>query len=124
MMESNQLHVFDFSTIQEISTFVEKGASYEAEEGRHDDLVMCLVLFAWLSNQEFFKDITDNNTMRMMKERSDEDMFNELPPFGIIDNGIDEEIHVDDDGTVWTSQEMYDMDDGVLWDSMNGRMKF
>ena len=53
-------------TINELSTFVSRKGSYEAQEGSHDDLVMCLVLFAWLTNQTFFKELTDDDIRRRL----------------------------------------------------------
>jgi Ca2+-binding RTX toxin-like protein len=66
LIEQNQLILTDFNTIQELSRFSRKGNSYEAESGSHDDLVMGLVLFAWLSDQSYFRDLTDINTMAML----------------------------------------------------------
>ena len=85
--EQNQLIVNDFHTIEELSTFSRKGKSYEAEDGKHDDLVMGLVLFAWLSDQQYFKDYTDINTMIKLRERTEEDIMNDLAPFGFVDDG-------------------------------------
>ena len=87
LVEQNQLIINDFETIREFSTFSQKGTSYEAEPGNHDDLVMCLVLFGWLSNQRFFKELTDINTVINLKEMNEEKVFSELVPFGIIDDG-------------------------------------
>ena len=70
-----------------MSTFSRKNNSYEAEAGCHDDLVMCLVLFAWLSEQQYFKDYTDINTLQALREKSEEDIEQDLAPFGFIDNG-------------------------------------
>ena len=90
LVEQNQIIINDFNTIKELSTFSKKGSSWEAETGAHDDLVMCLVLFSWLSNQKFFKELTDINTISQLRDMNDEQMLNELTPFGIIDNGIDQ----------------------------------
>ena len=49
----------DFDIIAELSTFISKGKSFEAEAGATDDLVMCLVIFSWLANQRYFKELTD-----------------------------------------------------------------
>ena len=87
LIEQNQLIVNDFETIREMSTFSQKGTSYEAEPGNHDDLMMCLVLFGWLSNQRFFKELTDINTVINLKEMNEEKVFSELVPFGIVDDG-------------------------------------
>ena len=87
LIEQNQLIVNDFETIREMSTFSQKGTSYEAEPGNHDDLMMCLVLFGWLSNQRFFKELTDINTVINLREMNEEKVFSELVPFGMIDDG-------------------------------------
>jgi hypothetical protein len=87
LIEQNQLVINDFHTINELSTFSKKGNSYEAESGKHDDLVMCLVLFAWLSEQQYFKDYTNINTLMSLREKSEEDMEQDMAPFGFIDDG-------------------------------------
>ena len=94
LIEQNQLIVQDFQTIQELSRFSRKGNSYEAESGSHDDLVMGLVLFAWLSDQTYFRDLTDINTMAALREKTEEQIEEELLPFGFIIDGHDEDIDV------------------------------
>lgn len=89
LIEQNQLIINDFETIREFSTFSRKGTSWEAEPGNHDDLVMCLVLFGWLSNQRFFKEMTDINTVINLKEMNEEKVYSELVPFGFIETGHD-----------------------------------
>lgn len=91
LIEQDQLILNDFHTIQELSRFSRKGNSYEAESGAHDDLVMGLVLFAWLSDQVFFKDLTDINTLAMLREKSEEQMVEDLGPFGFYDDGVGEQ---------------------------------
>lgn len=87
LIEQEQLILCDFYTIQELSRFSKKGASYEAESGSHDDTVMPLVLFSWLSDQAYFKDLTDINTIMKLKEKTDEQLDDDLLPFGFIDDG-------------------------------------
>ena len=65
LIEQQKLIIEDFDVIAELSTFIAKGTSFEAEEGSHDDLVMCLVLFSWATNQSFFAELTNTN----LKER-------------------------------------------------------
>jgi hypothetical protein len=89
LIEQNQLIVNDFETVSELSTFSRKGASYEAESGKHDDLVMGLVLFAWLSDQMYFKDLTSINTLAKLREKTDEEIAQDLLPFGFFDDGND-----------------------------------
>jgi len=88
LIEQNQLIVNDFNTINELSTFSRKGVSYEAEPGKNDDMVMGLVLFAWLSDQTYFKEYTNINTLAKLREKSEEEILQELTPFGFFDNGI------------------------------------
>jgi hypothetical protein len=87
LVEQEQLLLNDFNTIQELSRFSKKGASYEAESGSHDDMVMGLVLFSWLSDQMYFRDLTDVNTLMKLKEKTDEQLDDDLLPFGFIDDG-------------------------------------
>ena len=75
LIEQDQILINDYDTIRELSTFSRRGNSYEAESGNHDDLVMCLVLFAWLSDQTFFREITDINTMNKLKQRNEDEML-------------------------------------------------
>lgn len=89
LIENNKMIVEDYDTIQEFSRFSLKGASYEAEEG-NDDLVMCHVLFGWMSVQPYFKDLTNLDIrLKLLKEK--ERMLEEqMLPFGIIEDGIPE----------------------------------
>jgi hypothetical protein len=95
LIEQDQLIVNDFNTINELSTFSRKGVSYEAESGAHDDMVMGLVLFGWLTDQSFFKEITDINTMMRLKQKSEEEIMDDLTPFGFNMDDIIEEEKVD-----------------------------
>ena len=74
LIEQEKLIIQDFDTIAELSTFIARGSSFEAEEGSHDDLVMCLVLFSWITNQSFFADLTNTN----LKERLYEDQMRQI----------------------------------------------
>lgn len=95
LIEQGQLLVNDKDTISELSTFSKKGISYEAEPGNHDDMVMGLVLFAWLSDQSYFKDITDINTLARLREKTDEEISAELLPFGFVEDGREDESVLD-----------------------------
>lgn len=94
LVEQYQLIINDHDTIYELSRFSKKKSSYEAEPGANDDLVMCLVLFAWMSDQQYFKDLTDINTLMKLREKTEEDMENQLTPFGILSDGHDEHMDV------------------------------
>ncbi len=93
LVEQQQLIINDEVTIEELKRFSKKGNSYEAEPGYHDDTVMVLVLYAWLTNQMYFKELTDINTLAMLRDKSEKQIEDDLLPFGFIDDGGD---HSDD----------------------------
>ena len=78
-----------------MSRFSKKANSFEAESGFHDDLVMNLVLFAWMTDQAYFKDMTDINTLTRLREKTEEQIEEEMLPFGFVDVG-DESFYEDD----------------------------
>jgi hypothetical protein len=90
MAESNKILIHDPDIIGEISTFIEVRGRYQADDGYHDDLVMTLVLLAWLTTQPFFKDLTDMNLRKVLFDEQAKQIEEELTPFGVILNGIDE----------------------------------
>lgn len=96
LVEQRQLIINDHNTIFEMSRFSKKGTSYEAEPGCNDDLVMGLVLFGWMSDQQYFRDLTDINTLMKLRDKTDEELENDLVPFGFIDTGHDEHEDVID----------------------------
>lgn len=87
LMESNKLELVDENTIMEVSTFIAKGASYEASEGNHDDLVMNLVLFGLFATSSYFQELTDINIKKMMYEQRVAEIEADVPPFGFIETG-------------------------------------
>jgi len=80
LIESDKLLVCDFDTINELFRFVSVRNTFQAEDG-NDDLVMGLVLFSWLINQPYFKDMSDNDVHKVLVEAAMED---DLLPF-IVD---------------------------------------
>ena len=99
IIEADKLEVNDFDIIQELTTFVanKRGTSYEAEQGAHDDLVMCLVMFAWASNQEYFKELTNIDIRRNLLDANAKALEDEVLPFGIVDNGSEQRYNEDDE---------------------------
>ena len=112
MIEHDKLIIEDFDTISELTTFSSKGQSYEAEEGAHDDLVMTLVLFSWLVQQRYFKDLTNMDIREKLFSEQMKMLEDELTPFGFINDGQEDNSFVDQDGTRWNVDEnvrVYDM---------------
>ena len=102
MIESDKLLISDFDTISELTTFAVKNNSYEAEEGSNDDLAMTLVIFSWLVQQRYFKDLTDLDIRKKLADEQMRALEEDLLPFGIIDDGRDAQTFTDNSGTTWT----------------------
>ena len=90
LVENDKLLIDDMDTIQELYTFVAKGASFEADDGHNDDLVMCLVLFGWLTRQEYFKNLTDVDIRKDIYEDEMKRIEEDILPFG-FSTTIDEQ---------------------------------
>ena len=105
LIEDDKLIVEDYDCVNELSTFISKGASYTADDGCNDDLVACMFMFGWATDQTYFKELTDNDIrMTMMKEQQDA-LEQDMAPFGFILNGIDDPLddEIDEYGTRWTT---------------------
>ena len=87
MLEADKIFIQDFDTIVELTTFVSKGQSYEADEGSTDDLVMCLILFGWLSDQTYFKELTNSDIRQQLWKEKEELVEQDMDPFGFVLDG-------------------------------------
>lgn len=105
LLEEKKLLIFDADIISEISTFIERKNSFEADEGYHDDLVMPLVLFGWLTTNPYFKEITDVNLRQAIYEEKIKQIEEEMLPVGFLDDGQHEEL-VLEGGDVWGTKEV------------------
>ena len=101
IIEEDKLTFQDFDIFQELTTFVQKKQAWEADEGYHDDLVMCMVLFAWLVMQDYFKEMTDQDIRRRIYEEQRNQIEQDMAPFGFIDYGMGDDTFVDADGSFW-----------------------
>ncbi|HIA10907.1 MAG TPA: hypothetical protein EYN69_02410 [Flavobacteriales bacterium] len=103
LLEENKLIVNDFDTISELSSFISKTGSYEADVGCHDDLVMTLLMFAWLNSQPHFKDITDHDIRKQLLKEKMKLLEDDILPFGFTGSDLVEEneMFVDGEGQVW-----------------------
>ena len=104
LIESDKLLIPDYDIMSELSTFIVKGSSWQADDGCTDDLVACLFIFAWAVDQQYFKELTDNDIRERMYLEQKDQLEQDMAPFGFIDNGIDEpEVEIDEYGTRWTT---------------------
>lgn len=88
LIETDKLLVEDFDTISELNTFVRVRDSYEAEEGNHDDVVMTLVFFSWLTAQSYFKEITDSDVRNKLMEERNLHLEEDMAPVGFLDEEV------------------------------------
>ena len=101
LIEDDKLIIPDYDTIAELTTFIQKGNSFQAEDGCHDDLAMCLVIFAWMAMQEYFKEMHDNDVRQRIYEDQRDNIEQDMAPFGFISDGMDDEVIVDAQGERW-----------------------
>ena len=100
MVESDKVTFNDFNIINEMTTFVEKRDSFSAEEGSHDDLIMCMVIYAWAVAQDYFKEMTDQSIREELYEKDKSQLEEDMAPFGFIEDGLGTGVTVED-GEVW-----------------------
>ena len=101
LIEDDKLLVKDYNIVSELTTFIQVKQSFEADEGYNDDLVMCLVIFAWLVQQEYFKEMTDQDIRRRIYEEQKNAIEQDMAPFGFIDDGLEQEQEIDSQGNIW-----------------------
>jgi len=105
MIEDNKLIVEDFDTINELSTFIVKGSSFEADSGCNDDMVACLFIFGWCTDQTYFKELTNNDIREQMYRENQDQLEQDMAPFGFMINGLEDENigeAIDEYGTRWS----------------------
>ena len=117
MVEENKLLFKDYEIISELTTFVSKKDSFEAEDGCNDDLAMCLVIYAWLVAQEYFKELTDQDVRKRLYEEQKNQIEQDMAPFGFVSDGLDSESFVDKDGDRWFTDEYGDR--AYMWDYLS-----
>ena len=98
IIENHKLDLVDENTIMEVSTFISKGTSFEASTGNHDDLMMNLVMFGYFVSTQSFGDMTDVNIKQMLFDQRMKEIDDDVLPFGIYDNGLENiPVPVNDD---------------------------
>ena len=105
LIEDDKLTIQDYDTIAELTTFIQKGNSFQAEDGCHDDLAMCLVMFAWMAMQEYFKEMHDNDVRARIYADQRDAIEQDMAPFGFINDGLEDEVIVDAQGDRWSLAE-------------------
>jgi hypothetical protein len=114
MIEEDKLLFKDYNIISELTTFISKSNSFEAEEGCNDDLAMCLVIYAWLVAQDYFKELTDQDVRKRLYDEQKNQIEQDMAPFGFISDGLDEDSFVDNEGDLWKVDEYGDR--SYMWE--------
>ncbi len=117
LIEGDQYIINDFHTIEELSRFSRKNDTFQAEEGWHDDTVMSLVIFAWLSNQNYFKSLTNLDAIEALKERTEKELYDQLVGMeGFIVYGAEEPGEFDETEFKRVRHGVMTSQDGVIKD--------
>ena len=117
IIESDKLIFNDYEILSELTTFIQKSNTFQAEEGCNDDLAMCLVIYAWLVAQDYFKELTDQDVRKRLYDEQKNQIEQDMAPFGFISDGMDSmESFVDEDGDRWHTDEYGDR--SYMWDYM------
>jgi hypothetical protein len=116
IVEDDKVIIKDYEVISELTTFIQRNQSFEAEDGCNDDLAMCLVIFSWLIVQPYFKEMTDNDIRKRIYEEQKNQIEQDMSPFGFISDGLTdmETTFVDKDGDRWYTDEYGDR--SYMWD--------
>ncbi len=118
LIEENKLIFNDYEIISELTTFISKHNSFEAEEGCNDDLAMCLVIYAWLVQMDYFKELTDQDVRKRLYEEQKNQIEQDMAPFGFMDDGLDDASFTDDQGDRWFKADEYG-DRSFMWEYLS-----
>jgi len=114
LIEDEKIIFNDYDIISELTTFIQKHNSFEAEEGCNDDLAMCLVIYAWLVQQDYFKELTDQDVRKRLYDEQKNQIEQDMSPFGFISDGLEDDSFVDAEGDRWKVDEYGDR--SFMWE--------
>ena len=100
LIEGDKLLIEDFDTYSELTTFVQQKNSFKAEDDANDDLVMGLVMFAWLTTQKYFREIVNHDLRKQIQLESMNQIDEETLPAPIIEDGLEHDFEIMG-GDVW-----------------------
>ena len=103
LIETDKLIFNDYDIIAELTTFIQRGQAWEAEEGCNDDLAMCLVIFSWVALTDYFKELNDSDVRQRLYLEQKEQIEADMAPFGFISDGLEDDSFVDPEGQVWSN---------------------
>jgi hypothetical protein len=110
LIETNRLLIYDNDIKSELSTFELKGDKYQAAEGHHDDLVMTLVTFSWLTTQKHFRDMMEASVREDLEGQFSSQLEHDLTPYGWV------ESHQEAEEVVLTEKDIWKSAQSDIWD--------
>ena len=117
LVESDKLLIPDFDTLSELTTFTANKTSFAAEDGENDDLVMTLVVFAWVATQKYFKEIVSHDIRKQIQLENLNQLDEEILPAPIIEDGRQHNFEVMD-GDLWEVADGNEVYSGFIRDSL------
>jgi hypothetical protein len=117
LVESDKLLIPDFDTLSELTTFTANKTSFAAEDGENDDLVMTLVVFAWVATQKYFKEIVSHDIRKQIQLENMNQLDEEVLPAPIIEDGRQHNFEVMD-GDLWEVADGNEIYSGFIRDSL------
>lgn len=88
LIENKKILIQDEDTIDEFKTFIFKdsarGGTFQADEGKNDDIVMTLVLFGWLVSDKIFSEMSDSSVRKEILDVDIEKIEESLIPVGFF----------------------------------------
>jgi len=118
LIEEDKLIFNDYEIISELTTFISKHNSFEAEEGCNDDLAMCLVIYAWLVQMDYFKELTDQDVRKRLYEEQKNQIEQDMAPFGFLNDGLSDDSFTDSEGDRWFNADEYG-DRSFMWEYLS-----
>jgi hypothetical protein len=100
LIEGDKLIINDFDTYSELTTFEQHKTSFAAADGANDDLVMTLVIFAWASTQQYFREIVNHDLRKQIQLENMNQIDEDVLPAPIIEDGLKTDFMVEG-GDVW-----------------------
>ena len=101
LVENQKLILNDDTIIYELMRFVAINNSYQAEDG-NDDTVMCCVLFAWMTQQQYFKDLTNIDVRKLLQQEKQPEIDEEVVSFLVsTEDDIDSSVVLSVNNDKW-----------------------
>ena len=102
LIETDKLQLNSGDTIYELTRFIATNNSFAAEEGANDDLAMTLVIFAWLTTQKLFIELSSTDIRKRLQIENNyakEEEY-DIPPMPQFSNPLMDKFTLED-GDLW-----------------------